>query len=135
MPDLATADRLAIQELLAEYCHCIDRRRWDRFKDLFTPDCRLDLGPPMGLFDGAQGIARFCDTMASLPIVMRHLVTNVVLHPGRDEVRSEAYVLAITGPEGGPMSQMTGFYDDLVVSQGGRWRFRARTLTLDMPSS
>lgn len=135
MPDLSTADRLAVAEVLALYSHCIDRGRWDDFAALFTDDCRLDLSQVMGLYEGADGIKRFCDTMRSLPIVMRHFVTNVVIRGDGDRAQVESYVLAITGPEGGPSSQMPGFYDDEIVRQGGGWRIRSRRLSLDMPKS
>jgi hypothetical protein len=89
----------------------------------------------MGLYEGADGIKRFCDTMRSLPIVMRHFVTNVVIRGEGDRARVESYVLAITGPEGGPSSQMPGFYDDEIVRRGDGWRIRSRRLTLDVPKS
>ena len=31
MSELTTADRLAIQETLHRYCHCLDRGRWEEF--------------------------------------------------------------------------------------------------------
>ena len=31
MGELTTADRLAIQETLSRYCHCLDRGQWDDF--------------------------------------------------------------------------------------------------------
>ena len=135
MPDLSTADRLAVAEVIARYCHCIDRGRWEDFAALFTDDCRLDLSQVMGLYEGADGIRRFCETMRSLPIVMRHLVTNVVIRGDGDRANVESYVLAITGPEGGPSSQTPGFYDDEIVRQGGEWRIRSRRLTLDVPKA
>src|SRR3954449_4682402 len=39
---LDTADRLAIQELLALYGHLIDERRWDELDRVFTPAIRYD---------------------------------------------------------------------------------------------
>jgi hypothetical protein len=135
MGQFATADRIEISELIARYCHAIDRGRWEEFRALFTDDCRLDLSQVMGLYEGAEGIARFCDTMRALPIVMRHLTTNVVVRGEGDAARAETYVLAITGPEGGPASQTTGFYDDEFVRRDGRWLFRSRRLALDVPKA
>lgn len=135
MPEFTLADRLAVSEVLARYCHCLDRGRWDDFRGLFTDDCRLDLSQVIGLYEGADGIRGFCETMRSLPIVMRHLLTNVVVRGEGDRATVESYVLAITGPEGGPMSQTTGFYDDELVRQGGAWRIRSRKLTLDVPKA
>jgi hypothetical protein len=133
MSELTTADRLAIQETLHRYCHCLDRGRWDEFAALFTDDCRLDLSQVLGLYEGAAGIRQFCDTMRSVGLFMRHLLINVVVEGDGDRARAEAYVLAITGQRGAPQ-QTTGFYDDELVKRGGRWLLHRRRLTLDVPA-
>ena len=33
---LSLEDRLAIGELIARYCHCVDRGRWEDFPELFA---------------------------------------------------------------------------------------------------
>jgi 3-phenylpropionate/cinnamic acid dioxygenase small subunit len=131
MPQLSTEDRLAIGEVIARYCHCVDRGRWEEFVELFSEDCRLDLSQVLGLYEGKAGIRKFVETMQALPIVMRHLVTNVVIRGDGDRARSECYVLALTGGEG-QTNQTPGFYDDEFVKQNGRWLLRARRLTLDV---
>ena len=92
--------RLAIHEIMAKYCQAIDLNRWEEFPSLFTEDCRLDSGKLMGVFEGADGVQRFTETMRSLGLFMRHYTTNVVLRGDGERVQSEAYVLAITGPPG-----------------------------------
>ena len=130
MPQLTTEDRLAIGEVIARYCHCVDRGRWDEFIELFSDDCRLDLSQALGLYEGKAGVGKFVETMKGLPIVMRHLVTNVVIRGDGEHARSECYVLAITG-SGAQTNQTAGFYDDEFVKQNGRWLLRARRLMLD----
>ncbi|HEY8513980.1 MAG TPA: nuclear transport factor 2 family protein [Candidatus Binatia bacterium] len=134
MSQLSVADRLEIQELLSRYCHCIDRGRWDAFPDLFTEDCRLDLSQVMGLYEGRSGLQAFVDTMKPLGIFMRHLVTNVVIDGDGERAHVESYVVAVTGSEANP-TRTTGFYDDEVVKQDGRWLLHRRTLTLDVPKA
>jgi hypothetical protein len=134
MGTLSTEDRLAIGEVIAGYSHGIDRRQWDSFRRLFTPDCKLDLSGALGLFEGSEGIERFISTIDSLPIVMRHLVTNVVIEGDGERARAQSYVLAITGLPGN-QQQGTGFYDDELIKSGGRWRLHHRRLQLDgMPA-
>src|SRR5438876_5531889 len=36
------SDRLAIQDLLVDYCHAIDSQNWDALDDVFTPDAFID---------------------------------------------------------------------------------------------
>ena len=36
------SDRLEIQDLLARYCHAIDRRDWAALDGIFTPDALID---------------------------------------------------------------------------------------------
>lgn len=132
MSELSTGDRLAIQEVLARYSHCIDRGRWDGFADLFTEDCRLDLSQLMGLYEGREGIAKFRSTLEPLGVWMRHLVTNVVIEGDSERAHVECYVTAVTGSAANP-SRMTGFYDDELVKQNGRWLLHRRRLTADLP--
>jgi hypothetical protein len=47
------ADRLEIQDLLVDYSHAIDFRRWDELDDVFTPDAFIDytvFGGPKGSY-------------------------------------------------------------------------------------
>ena len=134
MNELTTTDRLEIAEVLSRYSHCLDRGRWEDFAKLFTSDARLDLSQVMGLYEGAAGIESFAAMMRSIPIVMRHYVTNVVIDGDSEHARVECYVLAMTGPVGA-LNTATGFYADDLVKQDGRWRIRSRRLTLDMPGA
>ena len=133
MSQLSSDDRLAITEILATYCHAIDRGRWDDLPGLFTEDCRLDFGDLMGTYEGQDGVRRFADTLAGIGLLMRHYTTNVVLDGDGTRARGESYVLAITGPPGAS-SQTTGIYEDEFVKVGGRWLIRVRRALLDRPA-
>ncbi len=135
MSELTTADRLTIQETLHRYCHCLDRGRWEEFAGLFSDDCRLDLSQVLGLYEGAAGIRQFCETMRSVGLFMRHLVTNSGIEGDGERARAASYVFAITGPRGGTPQQTTGFYEDELVKRGRHWLLRRRRLTLDVPAA
>jgi len=134
MSQLTADDRLEIQEVLARYSHCVDRGRWDALLELFTEDCRLDLSQVMGLYEGRAGVKQFTEILAPLGVFMRHLVTNVVIDGDAERVRVEAYVVAVTGSEANP-SRTTGFYEDELVKQSGRWLLHRRRLALDVPKA
>lgn len=135
MRELTTADRLAIQDTLYRYSHCLDGGRWDEFAALFAADCTLDLSQTLGRFEGAAGIRQFCETMRSLDLFMRHLVTNIVIDGDGERAHVAAYVLAITGLRGSAARQSTGVYDDELVKRGDRWLLQRRRLALDVPSA
>jgi hypothetical protein len=127
---LSTEDRLAIGEVLAAYCHRLDHGRWEEFRALFTADCRLDFGALMGVFEGAEGIRRFTETIARLGLVMRHYSTNVIVTGDAARAHAESYVLAVTG-SAGSRSLATGRYDDELVKQDGRWLIRSRRAVIE----
>jgi hypothetical protein len=133
MATLTADDRLEIAEVLARYCHAIDRRRWEDFPELFTDDCRLDFGEVMGVFEGRAGIERFIQTMDGMGLFMRHYTTNVIVRGDGQRARVESYVLAFTGPITNRAST-TGRYDDELVKTGGRWRIRERRATIELGS-
>jgi hypothetical protein len=130
---LTTEDRVAIAEIMAAYCHAIDRGQWDVLPGLFTEDCRLDFGDLMGVFEGHDGVRRFADTLKGIGLLMRHYTTNLVLRGDGERAHGESYVLAVTGAPGSS-SQTTGLYEDELVKTGGRWRIRARRALLDRPA-
>ena len=132
MSQLSTDDRLAIAELVARYCHAIDRGRWEELDSLFTDDCRLDFGKVMGVFEGRAGIDRFISTMRAAGLFMRHYTTNLVVRGEGAHAQSECYVLAMTGAPGS-LQQTTGRYDDEFVKIDGAWRFRVRRALIEMP--
>jgi hypothetical protein len=37
-------DRVAIEELKARYCRCLDQKRWDELRRVFTDDLSIDVG-------------------------------------------------------------------------------------------
>jgi hypothetical protein len=133
MSELTTLDRLAIAETLHRYCHCIDRGRWEELASLFTADCRLDLSQVLGLYEGTAGIKQFCDTLSSVGVFMRHLVTNIVVTGDGERAHAEAYVLALTGQPGHTPQQSTGLYEDELIKRDSRWLLHRRRLQLDLP--
>jgi len=124
---------MAIGELLAAYCHAIDKGRWADLPTLFTVDCRLDFGELMGVHEGQEGVRRFAETLKGTGLFMRHYTTNVVITGDAERARAESYVLAVTGAPGSS-AQTTGRYEDELVKVAGRWRIRVRRALLDTPA-
>jgi len=77
-------------------------------------------------------VRKFADTLAPLGVFMRHLVTNVVIEGDGEHAHVECYVTAVTGSPQTP-NRMTGFYEDELVKQSGRWLLHRRRLAVDLP--
>jgi hypothetical protein len=133
MSELTTTDRLAIHDTLYRYCHCLDRGRWEEFAALFTPDCCVDFSQTLGRYEGSAGVRQLCETLGSLGLMMRHLVTNIVIEGDGERAQVATYVLAVTGVPGPTQRTSTGFYQDELVKRDGRWLLHRRQLTLDVP--
>lgn len=127
---LTADDRLAIQEVLSRYCHCLDRGRWDEFRALFVQDAKLDFGDVMGVWEGAESIRKFTETIAGLGLFMRHYVTNVLLTGDGTTVDADTYVLAVTG-RGDQQMVATGRYEDRFVKRDGRWLLASRHAVIE----
>lgn len=130
MATLTADDRLAIQELLHRYAHCIDRGLWDEFATLFTADATLDFGSIMGVHQGREGIATFAGLLRGAGVFMRHYVTNILIAGDAERAHVDCYVLAMTGAPGNVVPT-TGFYEDEVVKVDGRWLMRSRRATIE----
>ena len=127
---LTTEDRLAIEEVLHRYCHCIDRGLWDEFPTLFTDDAKLDFGQTMGVHEGRAGVAAFGEMLKNLGLFMRHYNTNFVIRGGSANAHVHSYVLALTGSPGN-VTPTTGFYEDELVKVGGRWLLHSRRASIE----
>ena len=48
--------RIAIRDLVSDYCHGFDKGDFDRFLSIWWDDCVWDIGPPFGRFEGHSGV-------------------------------------------------------------------------------
>lgn len=135
MSALTADDRLAIMELLARYCRCIDQQRWDELPALFTDDCVVDFGKVMGVHEGKAGVATMARMIGGTGLFMRHYSTNVVIEGDGERVTVDSYVLAYTGTGPGSLMPTTGRYEDEMVKRDGRWLLRRRRGVIEMPGA
>lgn len=72
--------RIAMGELVADYCHGFDKRDWDRFLAIWWEDAVWEVGPPFGSFDGHDGIAHAVkDILWPAWLASSHFTTNLVI--------------------------------------------------------
>lgn len=136
-----------LQGLYADYCACLDERRFDEWPQFFTEDClyklipreNFDRGLPLAtlafesrgmLEDRVYAVSQ---TLFHVPYYQRHILSSVrVRGTEGDVVRCEASYLVIRTRQNEPSELLnTGRYVDVVVRQDERLRFRERLCVFD----
>lgn len=124
------SDKLEIHELLARYCHSLDRKDWRSFRAIFTDDALIDFtafGGPSGNVDDLEAfLVPILDSLAG----SQHTVSTIMvdLDGDRARARSAAIVpMTILNEEGVESTFISGLWyeDDLVRTVDG-WRIGAR---------
>jgi len=132
VPSMAEmADRLAIQDVLAQHSRGLDRACEATLKSAYWPDAEVAYG-------GFNGPAhQFC---ALLPpsikyyAATQHAITNVAIELRGDEARVETYVKAyhyLAAEEGDTEMTFWGRYLDRMERRGNVWKIAHRQVVMD----
>lgn len=132
---LGVEDRLAINDLYARYCACLDGGDWEAWSRCFTEDA---------VFTGFQeirgraAIAAYgrmrCEERPGSPWKMsQHWNNNLIVEGDACQARALCYIVTIGTLRDGIGSQLKvqGAYDDELEKQDGHWLFRRRTTRFD----
>lgn len=138
---------LELQTLYAEYCACLDERRYEAWPEFFTEDCRYQIIPREN-FDRGLPLATLCfesrgmlqdrvfgitQTLFHAPYYQRHLVSAVrVTGTEGGLIRCEANYLVVRTKQN-ELSEIfnAGRYIDLVVRDQSGLKFRERRCVFD----
>lgn len=120
--ELLTA-RAEIADLLASYCIAFDDQDWDTFADLWTDDASFVVEDHA--FHGRKVLLDFLTTCLPRGYVSKHMISQPLIRFSDDgqTARAQTDVVWITANF---KNAIVGRYDDIVVQDGGRWRFRRR---------
>ena len=122
-------DRQDVSDLLIRYATGIDRRDWDLFRTVFTPDCHLDYGE-IGVWDGVEAVTEFMDVAHAAAGYLMHRISNIVIDLQGDRATTRCYVDAwIMAADNNSGVNARGFYDDEIVRTDAGWRIARRTFT------
>ena len=137
MPKLAIEDRLALQDLIADYSWALDTGDVEALVACFTPDARMveEVFEDPDIWEGHDGIRGIAEHYRNAPGFpgRQHHVTQIQWFPQDDgsvEIRAFAFV---TECHDEPPYELrfTGYYDDHAVKgEDGKWRFQRRTVRL-----
>lgn len=71
------SDRTEINDLLTRYARAVDRKDWDLYREVFTPDAAIDYTSAGGITgDTETQVAWLAEALAQFPAT-QHMVANV----------------------------------------------------------
>jgi hypothetical protein len=124
---LSLEDRREIDDLYIQYCYAINNGDVDGWVACFARDGVFvpSFGPVRGEFRGSRQLGEFAAN-AERHTTTRHWNANVFPWTDEEPVSSTCYgiVLDYSRPE--PLVMVHVVYHDLLVREGGRWRFLER---------
>jgi hypothetical protein len=127
------SDEWEIQRLGLLYARAMDRNQPEIIDEIFTED---------GVIDRAGQVREGRETLRGIPpwlkeryLATLHKVHNQLVTVRGDQARGETYCTAehLERDRGGgtTLYSMSIRYDDELVRQEGRWRYRRRTLSIE----
>lgn len=132
---LTVADRIRINDLLAEYAWALDTGDVDALMSCFTDDAVVieEVFEDPDRWEGRENIRRFAEhyfNVADFPGRQHHVSQILVKGNGKTcAARSFAFVTECQG-EPPYRLRFVGYYDDQLVKARGKWLFRQRIIRL-----
>lgn len=134
------ADRMAIEQLFADYAWPMDTREWPVLATVFTEDASFTITiagePAVGPIVGRDEIVEFCSsTVGDQTDQRRHVITNVRI-VNETDTSADVYAMLtlIVIADGALDVKSTGVYTTTAVEESdGAWRFSSMLLELDLP--
>jgi len=132
---LTLADRIAINDLIADYAWALDTGDVDALVACFIPDAVVieEVFEDPDRWEGRDNIRRFAEHYRNVPSFpgRQHHVTQLQVKGDsrRCSARSFAFVTECQG-EPPYTLRFTGYYEDQLVKVRNRWLFSARTIRL-----
>ena len=125
-------DKEEIQNLLLDYGRHLDNRDFAAYSALFAKDGEWVGG--FGSVAGPANIKAFMEkNMGTQPNVAKnyHLLSNFVITVNGDTATAwSRWAFVVPGERGAAIAQ-AGRYDDALVRENGRWRFKKRVASND----
>jgi len=126
-----------IRTLLIDYGRYLDAHDLVSYSNLFASDGEWVGG--FGTGKGPAGVLALMQknlgaTSTSRPGSTYHLLTNFLIDVHGDAATAwSRWNFVVTGPDSSPRVLYGGHYDDTLVRENGRWKFKRRVAVNDIP--
>ncbi|WP_436789105.1 nuclear transport factor 2 family protein [Yinghuangia sp. YIM S10712] len=122
--DLRTvADKIEIAELLARYARGVDRKEWELWRSVFTPDAQLDYSSVTGIVGSRDEVIKILEQALGTTPMTQHFISNIEVEVDGDRAKATAmFYNPMLLPNMTEQSYCGGYYrHDLVRTPDG-WR-------------
>ena len=137
----------AILDLYSDYALCLDERRFEDWPGFFSESCHYEVQSRENRDLDLPGALIFCDSRGAVEdrvrvlrdtltypfLHIRHLIANVRVHGSQDGAfeTSASYLVLHSTEEGETRIYSTGKYEDEIVFEADRPRFRKKIVIAD----
>jgi uncharacterized protein (TIGR02246 family) len=128
-------DRAAIERLLIEYGRTLDARDFKGYSELFAKDGVWSGG--MGTVQGPAAIKTFMEKAIPGPNAAHnfHILSSFAIDVNGDTaIAWSRWTFMVPGPNNTAVAAQSGRYDDTLVREDGRWKFKKRVASNDIPA-
>jgi uncharacterized protein (TIGR02246 family) len=120
-------DRSEIGATLSAYSQLLDDGRFEPWSELFTEDARLSF--PGRSAEGRDEIRALMEKVQPDGARGKHMTANTTIEVRGDTATGTTDYLFVRAGAEGIAIVSAGRYDDTLVREGGRWRFRERLIS------
>ena len=118
-------DRAEITDLLSRYARAVDRKDWQLFRSVFTPDARIDYTQMGGIAGDVDEVVGFLTEVMAMFEAKQHLISNVEIDLDGDTAKVTALVYnALKLPDHDVWGTGGWYHHELVRTPDG-WRSRS----------
>ena len=134
----ALEDEREIRDLIIRYAQRLDLRDHKGYAALFARDGRWS--GRMGDATGPEAIeAMLVEGLGPTPDNFRntmnfHLMTNLLIEVDGDTAKAESRLVYFARKDKKPVPMLAGRYEDELVREDGRWRFKYRRVIGEIPT-
>ena len=124
-----------IQTLLLNYGRNLDARDFKAYSLLFAKDGVWSGG--MGTVQGPAAIQAFMEKAIPGPNAVHnfHILSNFVIDVTGDTATAwSRWMFMVPGPTNTAVAAQSGRYDDTLVREDGKWKFKRRVASNDIPA-
>lgn len=121
-------DEDQIMRTFGQYSQWCDDGRFDEWAELFTEDASFVVSG--SVTRGRDAIREYMQAVLPAESRGKHVTTNSLIDVDGDTATAATDYLFVRPTAQGPAIVAAGRYDDRLVRDGTRWRFRERTITM-----